>query len=59
MVNYLSLTYGELITLTAHVLNEDGQMKLTTAGNLEGLGGLSLLHAEADIGVQLTEQTVS
>ena len=59
MVDNLCLTYGKFITLTAHILDEDGQMKLTTAGNLEGLGGLSLFHTEADIRIQLTEQTVS
>ena len=59
MVDNLCLTYGKFITLTAHILDEDGQMKLTTAGNLEGLSGLSLFHTETDIRIQLTEQTVS
>ena len=34
-VDNLCLTYCELISLTAHVFDQDGQMQLTTAGNLE------------------------
>ena len=34
-------------------------MQLATAGNLEAVRRLSLLYTQADIGVQLTEQTLS
>ena len=35
MVDNLCLAYRKFIALTAHILDEDGQMKLTTAGYLE------------------------
>ena len=34
-------------------------MQLTTAGNLEAVRRLSFLYPQADIGVQLAEQTLS
>lgn len=41
---------------------QDGQMQLTTAGNLEAVCGISLLdtrNASGNVGVQLTHQTVA
>ena len=58
-VDNLCLTYCELISLTAHVFDQDGQMQLTTAGNLEAVCGISLLDTQGNVGVQLTHQTVA
>ena len=49
----------ELITFAAHILDKDGQMQLAASGYLETLSGISLLHTQADIRVQLAEQTVT
>ena len=43
-VDNLCLTYCELISLTAHVFDQDGQMQLTTAGYFETVGRIGLFH---------------
>ena len=47
------------MNFTAHVLNQYGQMKFTTSGNFEALCRVSIFYTKADIGVQLTVQTVT
>ena len=42
----------------AHILDEDGQMKLTPARNLEAFGGIRFLYPKGNIRIQLTEQSV-
>jgi hypothetical protein len=49
----------KLVSLTAHILDKNGEMKLTTTGNLEALGCVGVFHTKADIGVQLTVETVT
>jgi len=44
MIQNLSLTYCKLKTFTTHILDQYGQMQLTTAGYLETVGGLGLFH---------------
>ena len=34
-------------------------MQLATAGNLEGFGRIGFLHAEGNVGIQLTEQSLA
>ncbi len=45
------LADSELKAFTAHVLDQDGQMELTTSGNLEAVCGLCLLDAKAETSV--------
>ena len=59
VIENLCLADGELVALTAHVLDQNGQMKLTTTGYFEAVGAVGLFHTKADIGVQLSEQTIS
>ena len=59
VIKYFGFADRELITFTTHVFDQDGQMKLTTSGYFETVSTVSLLHTKADIGVQLTEQTVA
>ena len=59
MVKNLRLADCELVSFTTHVLDKNGEMKLTTAGNLEALCCVRIFHTKADIGVQLTVETVT
>ena len=59
VIENLCLADGELVALTAHVLDQNRQMKLTTTRYFEAVGAVGLFHTKADIGVQLSEQTIS
>ena len=59
MIDNLCLADCELVALAAHILDQDGQMQLAASGYLEAVSGFCLLYAQADIGVQLAEQTVA
>ena len=50
-VDNLCLTYCELISLTAHVFDQDGQMQLTTAGYFETVRRIGLFHTQGYIGI--------
>ena len=59
LVNNLCLADCKFITLTAHVLDQYGQMQLTAAGYLEAVCGIRFLHAKGNVCVQLAHQTVT
>ena len=44
MIQNLCLTYGEFETFTTHILDQHGQMQLTTAGYFETVGRIGLFH---------------
>lgn len=46
----------EFIALAAHILDEDGEVKLAAAADAEGIGGVGLLHAEGNVGLKLAHQ---
>ena len=46
----------EFIALAAHILDEDGEVQLAAAADAEGIGGVGLLHAEGNVGLQLAHQ---
>ncbi len=49
----LRLTDDELVALAAHELDEDGQLQLTAALDLPGVGALGVDHADRDVPDQL------
>ena len=49
----------ELIALAAHGLDQDGQVQLAAAADLEGVGGIGLLDAEGDVCLDLLEESVA
>ena len=49
----------KFISFTAHVLNKNGKVKLTTAGNLEALSCICVFHTKADVCIQLTVEAVT
>ena len=49
----------QLITFTAHGLDQDGQVHLTTAHNAEGIGSGGILHLQSNVLQQLLLQTVT
>ena len=59
MVKHLRLADCELVSFTAHVLDKNGEMKLTTAGNLEALCCVCIFYTKADICVQFTVEAVT
>ena len=59
MIENLRFADCKLVSLTAHVLNKNGEVKLTTAGNLEALGCIGVFYTKADVCVQLTVETVT
>ena len=59
MVENFCFTYCELISFTTHILDQDRKVKLSTTGNFEAVGILSLFYTEADISIKLTEKTVT
>ena len=59
MIENLRFADCKLVSLTAHVLNKNGKVKLTTAGNLEALSCICVFHTKADVCVQLTVETVT
>ena len=59
LVDDLCLADSELIALTAHRLNQNGQMQLAAAGYLERIGIFCVFDTQADVSVQLAEQTVT
>ena len=58
-INDLRAGNLELISLTAHLLNQDREMQLTASTHLKRLGGVSFLHAHGDVGLNLFEQAVA
>ena len=59
MVDDLCLADCELVALAAHRLNQNGEMQLATTGYLECIGVFRILDAQADIGIQLAEETLT
>ena len=59
MVQNLCFTYCKFIALTTHVLNQDGQMQLTTTGYFEAVSTVCFLYTERNVCVQLFEKTVT
>ena len=55
----LGLADSEFISLAAHGFNQDGQMQFAAAGNLESIRVLRIFYPEADIGIELTVQTIA
>src|SRR6266567_528259 len=51
-VDHLRLGNCHLKPFPAHVLDQDGEMQLAAAGNLEGVGAGGILDAERDVGAQ-------
>src|SRR5699024_4792565 len=56
LVEHLCLADSELIAFPAHVLDQDGEVKLAAARYLKAVGVVCLLDSEADVCVQLPEQ---
>ena len=59
MIDDLGLTDGEFIALAAHGLDKNRQMQFSAAGNLEGLGRISILYAQGDICIEFSVKTVA
>ena len=59
LIEYLCLADSKLKALTAHVFNQNRQVKLTAARHLEAVRGICLLHPQAHVRVQLPEQAVT
>ena len=51
MVQNLSLADCKLIALTAHVLDQDGQMQLAASGYLKAIGGICFFHAKGNVSI--------
>ena len=51
MVQNLSLADCKLIALTAHVLDQDGQMQLAASGHLKAIGGICFFHAKGNVSI--------
>ena len=51
MVQNLSLADCKLIALTAHVLDQDGQMQLAASGYLKAVGGICFFHAKGNVSI--------
>ena len=51
MVQNLRLADCKLIALTAHVLDQDGQMQLAASGYLKAIGGICFFHAKANVSI--------
>ena len=49
----------EFVILAAHLLDEDREVQLAAAGNLEGVGRVRLLDAHRDVRLDLLEQAVA
>ena len=46
----------EFIALTAHILNENGEVQLAATADAEGIGGVGFLNAQGNVGLQLAHQ---
>src|SRR5450759_4589875 len=51
--DHLGAGEGELERLAPHVLDQDRQVELAAARDLEGVRGVGLLHAEGHVGPKL------
>ena len=51
MVQNLSLADCKLIALTAHVLDQDGQMQLAASGHFKAIGGICFFHAKGNVSI--------
>ena len=51
MVQNLRLADCKLIALTAHVLDQDGQMQLAASGYLKAIGGICFFHAKGNVSI--------
>ena len=49
----------QLVAFTAHGLDQDGQVQLTTAHNAEGIGSGRILHLQSNVLQQFLLQTVT
>ena len=59
LIENLCLADRKFVSFAAHIFDQYGQMQFSAPGYLEAVGAVSLFHTEADICVQLTEQTVT
>ena len=59
LVYNLWLTNLQFIAFTTHSLNQNGQMQLTTARNLEYISTISFLYTERYIGLNFLEKTIA
>src|SRR6185312_5898773 len=50
---------GELVALAAHVLDENGQMQLTAAGDSHDIGLVRVLDAQGDVALQFPLQALA
>lgn len=57
VVNNFCLADCKFIAFTTHILDENGKMQFTTAGNFEAVCVLCIFNTEADIGIQLFVET--
>ena len=46
----------KFIALAAHIFNENGKMQFSSSRNLQGIGGIGILHAQRDVGLQFPIQ---
>ena len=50
---------AQLISLTAHILDENGQVHFTTSGNPERIGAFCLCHTQGHVTEQFPHETVT
>ena len=59
MEENLRLGNCEFVTFTSHVLDQYGQMKLTTTADLEGIRRIGILNTKGYVGVQFLVESVT
>jgi len=59
VIEHLCLAHSKLKALSSHVLNQNRQVKLAAAGHLKAVRGICLLHSQAHVCVQLSEQPLT
>lgn len=52
LIEHLGLGHLELVPLTAHVFNQDGQVQFAAAAHLECVGAVGLVHAQGHVGLK-------
>ena len=53
LVKHTGVGAAELIALTAHILDKDGEVHFASTGNAEGVGGVTVLYTKGDIAKKL------